>query len=44
MEKIEVATLTINEIKQLLFDGKIANAASIVALYRAIDYHQRMLA
>lgn len=42
MEKIELAILTINEISQLLFDGKITNAASIVALYRAIDYHQRL--
>ncbi len=41
MEKIELAILTINEIKQLLFESKILNAASIVALYKAIDYHQR---
>ncbi|MFY9797156.1 MAG: NUDIX hydrolase [Candidatus Nitrosopolaris sp.] len=44
MEKIDLTILTINEINQLLFDGKIANAASIVALYKAIDYHQRSLA
>jgi hypothetical protein len=44
MEKIELAILTINEIKQLLFESKILNAASIVALYKAIDYHQRSIA
>jgi ADP-ribose pyrophosphatase len=44
MEKIDLTILTINEINQLLFDGKIVNAASIVALYKAIDYHQRSLA
>jgi hypothetical protein len=41
MEKIELTILTINEMSRLLFDGKIINAASIVALYKAIDYHQR---
>lgn len=44
MEKIELVILTINEINQLLFDGRIANAASIVALYKAIDYHRRSFA
>jgi len=44
MEKIELTILTINEINRLLFGGKIINAASIVALYKAIDYHQRSLA
>jgi hypothetical protein len=44
MEKIELIILTINEVKRLLFGGKIINAASIVALYKAIDYHQRSLA
>jgi ADP-ribose pyrophosphatase len=43
MEKIELNILTIDEMSQLLFDGKITNAASIVALYKAIDYHQRSL-
>lgn len=43
MERIELTILTINEISRLLFDGKIINAASIVALYKAIDYHQRSL-
>src|SRR5712691_2758884 len=41
MEKIELAILTINEFKQLLFETKVLNAASIVAFYKAIDYHQR---
>lgn len=44
MERIELTILTINEMSRLLFDGKIMNAASIVALYKAIDYHQRSLA
>ena len=44
METIELTILTINEIRRLLFDGKIINAASIVALYKAIDYHERSLA
>lgn len=44
MEEIELTILTINEINRLLFGGKIINAASIVALYKAIDYHQRSLA
>jgi ADP-ribose pyrophosphatase len=44
MEKIELAILTINEIKQLLFESKILNAVSIVALYKAIDYHERSFA
>ena len=35
MEEIEL--LTINEVKRLLFGGKIINAASIVAFYKAID-------
>jgi ADP-ribose pyrophosphatase len=41
MERIELTILSINEISRLLFEGKIINAASIVALYKAIDYHQR---
>jgi len=39
MEKIDVKIMKIIEIKQLLFEGKVLNAASIVALYRALDYH-----
>jgi ADP-ribose pyrophosphatase len=41
MEKIELAIKPIKEIKELLFNGTILNAASIVALYRALDYHSR---
>jgi hypothetical protein len=39
MEIIEPTILTIDEIKQLLFDGKILNASSIVAFYKSFDYH-----
>ncbi len=39
MELIETTILTIKEIMQLLSDGKILNAASIVAFYRTIDFH-----
>jgi ADP-ribose pyrophosphatase len=41
MEKIETDIITIDEIKQLLFEGKILNAASIVAFYKALDFHER---
>jgi ADP-ribose pyrophosphatase len=40
MEKIDIEIITIKEIKQLLFEGKIINAASIVALYRALHFHE----
>jgi ADP-ribose pyrophosphatase len=33
MEKIDVKIMNIMEIKQLLFEGKVLNAASIVTLY-----------
>lgn len=39
MEKIDVERMSIKEIRRLLFEGKILNAASIVALYRALDFH-----
>jgi 8-oxo-dGTP pyrophosphatase MutT (NUDIX family) len=39
MEIIEPTILTIDEIKHLLFDGKILNASSIVAFYKSLDYH-----
>ena len=39
MEIIETAILTIDEIKKLLFDGKILNASSIVAFYKSLDFH-----
>src|ERR687894_98372 len=41
MEKIVIDTITINEIKRLLSQGKILNAASIVAFYKALDFHER---
>jgi ADP-ribose pyrophosphatase len=41
MEKIETETMKVKEIEELLLEGKISNAASIVALYRAIDYHKK---
>jgi ADP-ribose pyrophosphatase len=43
MEKINIQIITIKEIKQLLFKGKILNAASIVALYRALNFHERQI-
>jgi ADP-ribose pyrophosphatase len=44
MEKIESSIKPIKEIEELLFNGTILNAASIVALYRALDYHNRSYA
>jgi ADP-ribose pyrophosphatase len=43
MEKIETDIITISQIKQLLSDGKILNAASIVAFYKALDFHKRYM-
>ena len=40
MEKIDIEIITIKEIKHLLFEGKILNAASIVALYKALHFHE----
>jgi ADP-ribose pyrophosphatase len=40
MEKIDVERRNIKEIKGMLFEGKILNAASIVALYRAVNFHE----
>jgi hypothetical protein len=40
MEIIETVILTIDEIKKLLFEGKILNASSIVAFYKSLDFHQ----
>ena len=39
MGRIGVATMKIREVRQLLLEGRILNAASIVALYRAISFH-----
>ena len=43
MEKIETDIVTIDEIKQLLSEGKILNAASIVAFHKALDFHERYI-
>lgn len=40
MEKIEIVIMPVEKIKELLLNGTILNAASIVALYRALDYHK----
>jgi ADP-ribose pyrophosphatase len=39
MEIIEPMILTIDEIKKLLFNGKILNGSSIVAFYKSLDFH-----
>ena len=39
MEIIETAILPIDEIRKLLFNGKILNASSIVAFYKSLDFH-----
>jgi ADP-ribose pyrophosphatase len=41
MEKIDVEIIKIKEIEKLLLQGTISNAASIVAFYRALDYHKK---
>jgi ADP-ribose diphosphatase len=41
MERIEIAIMPIEKINELLLNGTILNAASIVALYRALDYHKK---
>ncbi len=43
MEKIEKDIKSIKEVKKLLKEGNILNAASIVALYRAIEYHENRI-
>lgn len=40
MEKIEIEIMDVKDIETLLLEGRILNAASIVALYRAINYHK----
>jgi len=39
MEYIKTDTLTINQLKEMLFNGKILNASSIVAFYKSLDFH-----
>ncbi len=41
MERIETEIMKVKEIEKLLLEGRISNAASIVALYRALDYHKK---
>jgi ADP-ribose pyrophosphatase len=43
MEKIDIEVITVKEIKHLLFEGKVLNAASIVALYRALHFHEQQI-
>lgn len=43
MEKIEIDVMTIDEIKRLLSQGKILNAASIVAFHKALDFHEQYI-
>jgi ADP-ribose diphosphatase len=43
MEKIEIDIVTIEQIKQLLYEGKILNAASIVAFHKAIAFHEQYI-
>lgn len=40
MEKIKLKSISIGEVKAMLLKGKILNAASMVALYRAIQHHE----
>lgn len=40
MEKIELELVPVERIKKMLLKGAILNAASIVALYRAIHHHE----
>ncbi len=43
MEEIDIEIMKIGEIKQLLLEGKISNAASIVAFYKAINFHRNRI-
>jgi ADP-ribose pyrophosphatase len=40
MEIIDTVILTIDEIKKLLFEGKILNASSIVAFYKSLYFNK----
>jgi ADP-ribose pyrophosphatase len=42
MENIQIETMSVKEIRQLLYEGKVLNAATIVALYRALDHHEHL--
>ena len=41
MENIQTESLTTVQVKEMLMNGKILNAASIVALYRLLDFHEK---
>lgn len=43
MESIKIESLTVDHIKEMLLNGKILNAASIVALYRSLDFHEKII-
>lgn len=43
MEKIEIDIVTIEQIKELLYQGKILNAASIVAFHKAMAFHEQYI-
>ncbi len=43
MESIRIESLTIDHVKEMLLNGKILNAASIVALYRSLDFHEKIV-
>jgi ADP-ribose pyrophosphatase len=43
MEKIETDIITVDEMKLLLYEGKILNAASIVAFHKALDFHEQYI-
>ncbi len=43
MEKIKVKIQSIEKIKNLLEHGKILNAASLVALYKALYFHEKKM-
>lgn len=40
MEKIKLELVPVEKVKAMLLKGKILNAASMVALYRAIQHHE----
>ncbi len=41
MEVIETEVITIAQLRRLLLEGKVLNAASLVALYKALDWHDK---
>ena len=43
MEKIQIDIITIKEIRHLLSEGKILNAASIVAFHKALTFHEQYI-